>query len=92
MAAEGGGVFRHATLTASFPEAHIVPHGLRFAPTLSAPYTYREPATEGVTVAAVKVQVSAEIETDAAGGTCVWVRACVCPLLTPGASGASFSV
>ena len=56
---EGGGVFRHSTLTSSWSNAHVVPHGLHFVPTISAPFNYRVPATDGVTAAAAKIEVRA---------------------------------
>jgi hypothetical protein len=63
-------VFRHSTLTASWPSAHVVPHGLHFVPTISGPFTYRTPATAGVTATAAKIQVFADLESDAAEGAC----------------------
>lgn len=65
---EGGGVFRHSTLTSSWSNAHVVPHGLHFVPTISAPFNYRVPATDGVTAAAAKIEAFADIQSDLAAG------------------------
>ncbi len=52
-------MFRHSTLTSSAADAHVVPHGVYFTPTISPPFNYRTPLSAGSTAAAAKILVRA---------------------------------
>ena len=67
---EGGGFFRHNTLSAISPAAHVVPFGLHYTTALQRPFQYRSPPPLGITIAAAKVSVMADVSS-ASGGAVV---------------------